>query len=112
MTPINESASLELQRADDGLRREIRLCCQRFIRSCTYAISRARPAPNEPIAMSLRPYRDIDRRKSRQIRVGNVLVGGGAPISVQTMTNTLTSDAKATIAQVQDRKSTRLNSSH
>jgi (E)-4-hydroxy-3-methylbut-2-enyl-diphosphate synthase len=51
--------------------------------------------------MSVRPYRDIHRRKSRQIRVGNVLVGGDAPISVQTMTNTLTSDAAATIAQIQ-----------
>jgi (E)-4-hydroxy-3-methylbut-2-enyl-diphosphate synthase len=51
--------------------------------------------------MSVRPYRDVIRRKSRQIRVGNVLVGGDAPISVQTMTNTLTSDAAATIAQVQ-----------
>src|ERR1700735_5548593 len=50
--------------------------------------------------MSVRPYRDIQRRKSRQIRVGNVLVGGDAPISVQTMTNTLTSDAKATIDKV------------
>ncbi len=51
--------------------------------------------------MSLRPYRDIDRRKSRQIRVGNVLVGGGAPISVQTMTNTLTHDVAATVNQVE-----------
>lgn len=50
--------------------------------------------------MSLRPWRDIARRKSRQIRVGKVLVGGGAPISVQTMTNTLTTDAPATIAQI------------
>jgi (E)-4-hydroxy-3-methylbut-2-enyl-diphosphate synthase len=50
--------------------------------------------------MSLRPYRDIFPRTSRQIRVGSVLVGGGAPISVQSMTNTLTSDANATIAQV------------
>ncbi len=50
--------------------------------------------------MSIRPYRDIVRRKSRQIRVGSVLVGGDAPISVQSMTNTLTSDARATIAQV------------
>ena len=49
---------------------------------------------------SIRPWRDIDRRKSRQIKVGDVLVGGDAPISVQTMTNTLTSDAKATIEQV------------
>lgn len=50
--------------------------------------------------MSIRPWRDIYRRKSRQIRVGSVLVGGDAPISVQTMTNTLTSDAPATIRQV------------
>ncbi|MDF1722780.1 MAG: flavodoxin-dependent (E)-4-hydroxy-3-methylbut-2-enyl-diphosphate synthase [Minwuia sp.] len=50
--------------------------------------------------MSVRPYRDIYRRKSRQIRVGNVLVGGDAPISVQTMTNTVTSDVEGTIAQV------------
>ena len=50
--------------------------------------------------MSLRPYRDITRRKSRKIHVGKVAVGGDAPISVQTMTNTLTSDPKATIAQV------------
>jgi (E)-4-hydroxy-3-methylbut-2-enyl-diphosphate synthase len=50
--------------------------------------------------MSVRPYRDIHRRKSRQIHVGKVPVGGDAPISVQTMTNTLTTDAAATIAQV------------
>jgi (E)-4-hydroxy-3-methylbut-2-enyl-diphosphate synthase len=50
--------------------------------------------------MSVRPYRDIVRRKSRQIRVGSVLVGGDAPISVQSMTNTLTSDARATVAQI------------
>jgi len=50
--------------------------------------------------MSYRPYQQITRRKSRQIRVGKVLVGGDAPISVQTMTNTLTSDAAATIAQI------------
>jgi (E)-4-hydroxy-3-methylbut-2-enyl-diphosphate synthase len=49
---------------------------------------------------SLRPWRDIARRKSRQIMVGNVAVGGDAPISVQTMTNTLTSDPKATIDQI------------
>jgi (E)-4-hydroxy-3-methylbut-2-enyl-diphosphate synthase len=51
--------------------------------------------------MSIRPYRDIERRKSRQIHVGKVAVGGDAPISVQSMTNTLTSDVKATLAQVQ-----------
>ena len=49
---------------------------------------------------SIRPWRDIQRRKSRQIMVGNVPVGGDAPITVQTMTNTLTSDAKATIDQI------------
>ncbi|MBF0093837.1 MAG: flavodoxin-dependent (E)-4-hydroxy-3-methylbut-2-enyl-diphosphate synthase [Alphaproteobacteria bacterium] len=50
--------------------------------------------------MSERPYRDIHRRKSRQIKVGKVLVGGDAPISVQSMTNTLTSDVAATVAQI------------
>jgi (E)-4-hydroxy-3-methylbut-2-enyl-diphosphate synthase len=48
----------------------------------------------------LRPWRDITRRTSRQIMVGTVPVGGDAPISVQTMTNTLTSDAVATIDQI------------
>jgi (E)-4-hydroxy-3-methylbut-2-enyl-diphosphate synthase len=50
--------------------------------------------------MSLRPYREIHRRKSRQIHVGSVAVGGDAPITVQSMTNTLTTDVGATIAQV------------
>jgi (E)-4-hydroxy-3-methylbut-2-enyl-diphosphate synthase len=50
--------------------------------------------------MSIRPYRDISRRKSRKIRVGKVEVGGDAPITVQSMTNTITGDAAATIAQV------------
>src|SRR6185503_13038687 len=50
--------------------------------------------------MSIRPYRDIVRRKSRKIRVGAVEVGGDAPITVQSMTNTLTADARATIDQV------------
>jgi (E)-4-hydroxy-3-methylbut-2-enyl-diphosphate synthase len=50
--------------------------------------------------MSIRPYRDIHRRASRQVHVGGVAVGGDAPISVQSMTNTLTSDAAATIEQV------------
>ena len=49
----------------------------------------------------VRPWRNIYRRKSRQIHVGNVPVGGDAPISVQTMTNTDTSDVAATVAQVQ-----------
>ncbi len=53
------------------------------------------------MSSSVRPYRQIHRRKCRQIMVGNVPVGGDAPITVQTMTNTPTSDAKATIAQVQ-----------
>jgi (E)-4-hydroxy-3-methylbut-2-enyl-diphosphate synthase len=51
--------------------------------------------------MSVRPYRDIQRRKCRQIHVGPVAVGGDAPITVQSMTNTLTHDVKATVAQIQ-----------
>ena len=50
--------------------------------------------------MSIRPYRDIHRRASRQVRVGKVLVGGDAPISVQSMTNTPTADVAATVVQV------------
>ncbi len=50
---------------------------------------------------AIRPWRTIERRPSRQIHVGPVAVGGNAPISVQTMTNTPTDDAAATIAQVQ-----------
>ncbi len=49
----------------------------------------------------IRPWRNISRRKSRRITVGDVAVGGDAPISVQTMTNTDTSDVAATVAQVQ-----------
>ncbi|MDV7142944.1 flavodoxin-dependent (E)-4-hydroxy-3-methylbut-2-enyl-diphosphate synthase [Tropicimonas sp. TH_r6] len=49
----------------------------------------------------IRPWRNIERRPSRQISVGSVKVGGDAPISVQTMTNTITTDIPATIAQVQ-----------
>ncbi|MDF1715481.1 MAG: flavodoxin-dependent (E)-4-hydroxy-3-methylbut-2-enyl-diphosphate synthase [Antarcticimicrobium sp.] len=49
----------------------------------------------------VRPWRNIYRRKSRQIMVGNVPVGGDAPITVQTMTNTPTTDVAATVAQVQ-----------
>ena len=52
--------------------------------------------------MSIRPWRDIARRKCRQIMVGKVPVGGDAPIAVQSMTNTLTSDAQATIRQVNE----------
>ncbi|MGC9417568.1 MAG: flavodoxin-dependent (E)-4-hydroxy-3-methylbut-2-enyl-diphosphate synthase [Rhodovulum sp.] len=49
---------------------------------------------------AVRPWRSIDRRKSRQIHVGPVAVGGDAPISVQTMTNTVTTDVRGTIDQV------------
>ena len=48
----------------------------------------------------IRPWRNIYRRESRQIMVGNVPVGGDAPITVQTMTNTLTTDVKGTIDQI------------
>ena len=48
----------------------------------------------------IRPWRNIERRPSRKIMVGSVPVGGDAPISVQTMTNTDTSDVKATVAQI------------
>ncbi|WP_374426048.1 flavodoxin-dependent (E)-4-hydroxy-3-methylbut-2-enyl-diphosphate synthase [Paracoccus sp. (in: a-proteobacteria)] len=48
----------------------------------------------------IRPWRNIERRKSRQIMVGNVAVGGDAPISVQTMTNTDSGDVRATLAQI------------
>jgi len=49
----------------------------------------------------IRPWRNIYRRKSRQIMVGSVPVGGDAPITVQTMTNTLTTDVAATVSQIQ-----------
>ena len=52
--------------------------------------------------MTVRPFRDITRRKSRQIMVGGVPVGGDAPITVQSMTNTKTADVRATVAQVAD----------
>ena len=48
----------------------------------------------------IRPWRNIYRRKSRQINVGSVPIGGDSPIAVQTMTNTLTTDVKSTIEQV------------
>jgi (E)-4-hydroxy-3-methylbut-2-enyl-diphosphate synthase len=50
--------------------------------------------------MSVRPYRDIQRRRCRKIHVGPVPVGGDAPITVQSMTNTLTHDVKATVEQI------------
>ena len=52
--------------------------------------------------MSVRPFRDISRRKTRVINVGDVKIGGDNPISVQSMTNTLTTDVKATINQIND----------
>ena len=50
--------------------------------------------------MSIRPFREIKRRKTREINVGNVKVGGDNPISVQSMTNTLTKNIKETINQI------------
>ena len=52
--------------------------------------------------MSVRPFRDIKRRKTKVINVGNVKIGGDNPISVQSMTNTLTTNVKATINQIND----------
>ncbi len=52
--------------------------------------------------MSLRPFRNIDRKKTKVINVGHVKVGGDNPISVQSMTNTLTTDVSATIKQIQE----------
>ena len=52
--------------------------------------------------MSIRPFRDIKRRKTKVINVGNVKIGGENPISVQSMTNTLTTDIKATIKQINE----------
>ena len=52
--------------------------------------------------MSIRPFRDINRRKTKEISVGKVKVGGNNPISVQSMTNTLTTDVKATIKQINE----------
>tara|TARA_B100000963_G_C22492570_1_gene609952 strand:+ start:760 stop:1023 length:264 start_codon:yes stop_codon:yes gene_type:complete len=50
--------------------------------------------------MELRPHRIIKRRITKEISVGNIKVGGQAPISVQSMTNTLTTDIKGTINQI------------
>ena len=51
--------------------------------------------------MSIRPFRDINRRKTKVINVGSVKVGGNNPISVQSMTNTLTTDIDSTVKQIQ-----------
>ncbi len=50
--------------------------------------------------MSLRPFRNINRKKTKVINVGDVKIGGDNPISVQSMTNTLTTDIKSTINQI------------
>ena len=50
--------------------------------------------------MSIRPFRDIVRKKTKVVTVGNVKIGGNNPISVQSMTNTITKDSKATINQI------------
>ena len=52
--------------------------------------------------MEIRPYRNIKRKKTKVINVGNVRVGGDSPITVQSMTNTLTTDIKATINQINE----------
>ncbi len=52
--------------------------------------------------MSIRPFRDIKRKKTKVISVGDVKIGGNNPISVQSMTNTLTTDVKSTIKQIND----------
>ena len=52
--------------------------------------------------MSLRPYRDINKKKTKEIKVGDVKIGGSNPISVQSMTNTLTTDVSATIKQIDE----------
>ena len=50
--------------------------------------------------MDIRPHRKINRRRTKEIKVGNVSVGGKSLISVQSMTNTLTTDIKSTILQI------------
>jgi len=51
--------------------------------------------------MNIRPYRTIKRKKTKEIKVGNISVGGNSVISVQSMTNTLTTDIKSTVKQIQ-----------
>ena len=50
--------------------------------------------------MDIRPYRNIKRRKTKKIKVGNVEVGGDSKIAIQSMTNTITSNVKSTIFQI------------
>ena len=52
--------------------------------------------------MSIRPFRDIKRKKTKKIKVGKIEVGGDAPISVQSMTNTLTTNIKETVKQINE----------
>ena len=52
--------------------------------------------------MSIRPFRDIQRKKTKAVRLGNVIVGNNNPITVQSMTNTLTKDSKATLKQINE----------
>ena len=52
--------------------------------------------------MEIRPHRKILRKKTKKIKVGNLFVGGDSPITVQSMTNTLTTDTKATINQINE----------
>ena len=52
--------------------------------------------------MSIRPFRDIKRRKTKKIKVGKLEVGGDSPISVQSMTNTLTTNISETIKQINE----------
>ncbi len=52
--------------------------------------------------MSIRPFRDIKRKKTREIKVGNVVIGGNNSISVQSMTNTLTKNVKETLRQINE----------
>ena len=50
--------------------------------------------------MSIRPFREIKRKKTKEINVGDIKIGGNNPITVQSMTNTLTKDVKKTINQI------------
>ena len=54
------------------------------------------------MSQSIRPFRDIKRRKTKEISVGNVKIGGDNPIAVQSMTNTLTTNVRSTIKQIND----------
>ena len=52
--------------------------------------------------MQVRPHRILIRKKTKEINVGSVKVGGNNPISVQSMTNTLTTDVEATVKQINE----------